>query len=1414
MTVIEKQVRSPKCLLPGGGEMGSLVREFDWGNTPLGAIETWPESLRTAASICLNSRFPMVVWWGQDLTLLYNDAWRPVLGAKHPQALGKLGSEVWPEIWDIIGAQLQAVLNTGEATWSDDLLLPVHRYGYLEEAYFTYSYSPIYLELGEVGGAFTAVTETTQRVLAARRLATLRDLAAQTTEAQTVEAVCRSAAATLAESQADLPFALLYLLDADGIARLNSATGLAPGLPASPETVDVNNAAQVWQFSEVMRSGQAHQVENLEARFGALSGGIWPESSQVALILPIAQRTNTASAAPERPTGFLVAGISPRQTLNDDYRSFLELVAGQIATAIADAQAYEAERQRAEALTELDRAKTTFFSNVSHEFRTPLTLMLGPAEDALADANEPLPPQQRERLEVLHRNGLRLLKLVNTLLDFSRIEAGRTQATYDSIDLSAYTASLASVFRSTIERANLRLTIDCPPLPEPIYVDREMWEKIVLNLISNAFKFTFEGEIAVALRWTGAYAELQIRDTGTGIPAEALPHLFERFYRVQGAAGRSYEGSGIGLSLVQELVQLHGGTIVVRSTLGQGTCFTIQIPAGSAHLPPQFLQNAPREHTAISAASYVEEAWRWLPGAGELENEGEVGSEQVTSAASTHPLVDPPKILLADDNADMRDYVKRLLRQRYEVEAVADGAAAIAALQGQKFDLVLSDVMMPKVDGFELLRSLRADPQTREVPMILLSARAGEEARIEGLEAGADDYLIKPFSAQELLARVESTLKLTRVRQESSQRELTILERITDAFVAYDLDFRFTYLNPAAERSMQTTCAALLGKTVWEIFPDLIGSPFEAHLKRALAEQTTVQFEEYYSPYDIWVESHVYPSLTGLSVYWRDITEAKRKEADRLQAEAALRESEARFRQMTDNTPVLVWMADVDKLCNYFNRPWLDFTGRDLAQELGYGWATGVHPDDFQRCLNTYTTAFDARQRFEMEYRLKRFDGEYRWMLDIGVPRISPTGDFLGYIGSCVDIHDRKQAEGEILQLNHELDRRVKELQTLLEVIPIGIAIAEDVECRQIKGNPALAKLLRIPSDSNAALTTSADQNASFRVYQDGRKLEPEELPMQYAAAQGVELLNVEVALHHDNGEQTQLLEFAAPLFNEYGQSIGCVAAFLDITERKQAEAKIRQLNETLEQRVADRTAQLEAANKELESFSYSVSHDLRAPFRHIDGFVELLRKRLSGHDLDATSQRYLNTIAATAKQAGILIDELLSFSRMGRTEMRHITLDMDLLVREAQRDLLAETRDRQIHWRVEPLPSVQGDPSMLRLVLRNLMGNAVKYTKQRSPAEITIGSTQTDQEVIFSIQDNGIGFDMQYVHKLFGVFQRLHSDPEFEGTGVGLANVQRIILRHSGRVWAEGEVGHGSTFYFSLPKLAPSIAPTAISPG
>jgi PAS domain S-box-containing protein len=440
---------------------------------------------------------------------------------------------------------------------------------------------------------------------------------------------------------------------------------------------------------------------------------------------------------------------------------------------ITEKKKYEQEiaRQREE-LAQLDKLKTQFFANISHEFRTPLTLMMGPLEDMLAERPDPDP-----RLELAHRNSLRLLKLVNTLLDSSRIEAGRIEASYEPTDLSALTSELASNFRSAIERAGMTLSIDCEPLAEPVYVDREMWEKIVLNLLSNAFKFTFEGGIVVSLRVAERAAELEVKDSGIGIAADELPKVFERFHRVKEARGRSYEGSGIGLALVQELARLHGGSVSVSSEIGRGSVFVVRVPLGTAHLPAGRIQ-APRSltSTSVRAAAFVQEALRWLPDA----------------APDRAPSEVRQRILLADDNADLRDYVRRLLQVSYEVEVAIDGVTALEAARASHFDLIISDVMMPNLDGFGLIRELRADPALATVPVMVLSARAGEEARLEGLSRGADDYLVKPFSARDLLGRVAAALKSEGMRRrvlDQERRFRTFVQASSDVVYSMSPDW-------------------------------------------------------------------------------------------------------------------------------------------------------------------------------------------------------------------------------------------------------------------------------------------------------------------------------------------------------------------------------------------------------------------------------------------------------------------------------------------------------------------------------------------------------------------------------------------------------------------------------------------------
>ncbi|HEU4534689.1 MAG TPA: HAMP domain-containing sensor histidine kinase, partial [Polyangiaceae bacterium] len=470
--------------------------------------------------------------------------------------------------------------------------------------------------------------------------------------------------------------------DEGGPLRLAAASGVPAGAAFAPASLELAGAASEAAGGEpadvglaaggepagalasalaaaATAGGEAVVVDAAGGRFGALPGGVWPEPPRELVVLPLAR------AGQARPYGVLVAGANPRRPLDEGYKGFLRLVAGHVAAAIGGARAFEEERRRAEELAELDRAKTTFFGNVSHEFRTPLTLMLGPLDDLLQDPS--LGGERREQLALVQRNGLRLQKLVNSLLDFSRLEAGRVRAAFEATELGAYTAELASTFRSAMQRAGLAFEVDCPPLGEPAYVDRDMWEKIVLNLVSNAFKFTFEGGVAVSLRAEGGQAVLRVRDTGTGVPPDEVPHLFERFHRVTGAKSRSHEGTGIGLALAHELVRMHRGSIAVESEVGAGTTFTVSLPLGRDHLDAARVL-APRgdAQTSLGATAFAQEALRWLPQADERPAAGADFGALGGRAPALGPRAAPARILFADDNADMREYVGRLLREHWQ----------------------------------------------------------------------------------------------------------------------------------------------------------------------------------------------------------------------------------------------------------------------------------------------------------------------------------------------------------------------------------------------------------------------------------------------------------------------------------------------------------------------------------------------------------------------------------------------------------------------------------------------------------------------------------------------------------------------------------------------------------------------------
>ncbi len=538
-------------------------------------------------------------------------------------------------------------------------------------------------------------------------------------------------------------------------------------------------------------------------------------------------------------------------------------------------------------------------------------------------------------------------------------------------------------------------------------------------------------------------------------------------------------------------------------------------------------------------------------------------------------------ILVVDDNpANLSVVTDYLAGHGFQIMVAREGEAGLSLAQQDRPDLILLDVRLPGIDGFETCRRLKADERTREIPVIFMTIMTRVEDKVKGFEVGGVDYITKPFQREEVLARVTTHLTLSQLRQELQA------------------------VNAGLEQQVAARTTEL----------------------RAANAQLEIEL------------------------------------AERKRAEEALRRSET--------------------LLNATQR---------LAKIGGWDW-------DVERQTTFWT---------EETYRIHGFEPQ---------ASVPGTSDYIDRSLTCYDPNDR----------------------------PI----------------------------ISAAFQRCAQQG-------DGYDLE-----FPFTSADGCR----------------KWIRTTAAAVREDGRIIKVVGTLMDITERKQAEEEIRRLNQELEQRVLDRTAQLEATNKELEAFAYSISHDLRAPLRHIDGFLELLQRRIVGV-LDEHSQHYMTSIADSARRMGALIDDLLSFSRMGRYELSKRPVDLDALVQEIIREFEPEIQGRTIRWRIADLPTVTGDRSMLHIALVNLISNALKFTQGRPQVDIEIGCQAGEKETVVFIRDNGVGFDMAYADKLFGVFQRLHHADEFEGTGIGLANVRRIITRHGGRVWAEGQVNQGATFYFSLPQ-------------
>ncbi len=1335
-------------LFPGSGAMATHMRNHDWSRTTLGPPENWPRSLQSMVRVLLTSRYQMWLGWGRELTFFYNDAYSPTLGVKHPSALGRPAAEVWREIWSDVGPLVNHVLTTGEATYNEGMLLFLERSGFPEETYHTFSYSPLFDDAGRIAGMFCAVVEETERVLGERRLATLGRLASSVAAVSTEEQLFDAARRELRENLRDLPFTMTYLIDEDReTARLAAATGIPPSHPVAAPIIRLTDS--IWP-AERLRDGPA-LVDQIDLVYRALPTGAWKKPARQALVVPIAPQAN-------EPAGFFIAAVNPYRSLDDPYRNFIELVASQIGSGLASVRALEQERRRAAALAEVDRAKTTFFSNVSHEFRTPLTLMMGPLESLLAADTS---PEIRSQADLAHRNGLRLLRLVNSLLDFSRIEAGRVTANYEPIDVSEITADIASSFRSAVERAGLTLTIDTPTLPQTVYLDRDMWEKIMLNLLSNALKYTLEGSISVTVQTSvdRRHAVVRVADTGIGIPSHELPRLFERFHRVEGTQGRSMEGTGIGLALVQELLKLHGATISVSSEPGKGSAFTVSIPFGCSHLPAAHVRERSSRRDDVvargagNADAFVEEAVRWLPPPAESHTDE---GEPVSGIGSGK------RILLADDNPDMREYVSRLLTsQGYAVEAVADGAEALLAVRARRFDLIVSDVMMPRLDGFGLLRAIRNESTIADTPLILLSARAGDEATVEGLNAGADDYLTKPFTARELIARINTNVQMARIRREAARAmmlsELS-QERLSRALstgriAVYEWNLAEDRLRIHGALSTAFGVAEgiaadglPLNAFVDGIHPDdrervLVdvqrtvdaGAPFDCEYRTLGANQVrTVLSRGRVSTLPGGERSFV-----GVLI---DLT--TEKEAERLLRanEEALREQSRALTILNRAATLIAGEKDVSRVVQAITDAGVELVG---AQFGAFFYNVLDNAGDYYMLYTLSGVDPAAFAKFPMPRKTAVF---------------GPTFDGTGIVRSddiTADPRYGKNAPHRGMPPGH---------------LPVRSYLAVPVKS-------ASGEVL-------GGLFFGHAETAQF----DARS---EEVIGSLAGMAAVAI---------DNARLIQ-------------------TAQRELEQRRKAEADLQTLNATLEQRVireVDRRATAEDALRQAQKMEAvgqltgGVAHDFNNLLTVIIGGLDTIRRSRPGEE--ARIQRAADMALQGAQRAAHLTSRLLAFSRRQPLDPR--PLDLNVMVRDMT-ELLHRTLGETIELEGILAPrlwTAEVDQNQLESAIINLAVNARdampgggKLTIETANTSLDESYAATDAEVIpgqyvmVAVSDTGTGMTQEVAARAFEPF--FTTKDVGRGTGLGLSMVYGFVKQSGGHVTIYSEVGHGTTVKLYFPR-------------
>ncbi|MDV6348253.1 PAS domain S-box protein [Nitrosomonas sp. Is35] len=1033
--------------------------------------------------------------------------------------------------------------------------------------------------------------------------------------------------------------------------------------------------------------------------------------------------------------------------------------------------AMEEQEQLNQRLTELDHLKSQFFANVSHELRTPLTLIIAPLENRmrwLTGSNASA--EERHETGLMLRNARILYRHVTDLLDAAKLEAGRMPVFWARFDLAELVRVTASYFELLAKERDIAFQVITPEACA-VESDSEKLQRILLNLLSNAFKFTQDkGCIFIRLVTTEACAQIEVQDNGPGIPAEMREHVFERFMQVESSVTRQHGGTGLGLAIVKDFADLLHGKLELEESPGGGALFRITLPrtapAGSV------LRDAPVSLDEIIVHEVMDELQ---------------GPAQRTSLPVTATRL--PLILVVEDNADMNRFIADMLQPRYRVASAFNGREGLEQALKLAPDLILSDVMMPEMDGEQMVQQIRQHAELDGVPIIMLTAKADDDLCVKLLKSGVQDYLNKPFAVDELLVRVDKlVLERQMVREQLRQSEARFQATFEQAAVGISiisLEGYWLRVNHKLCAILGYSQDELMALTFQDVtYPDDLEADIN-NVKRMLSgEIAAYAMEKRYIRKDgrvIWINLHV--SLV-------------RKPDNAPDYFIAVVEDIQSRKEIAAN------FKEARRIANLGHWTWNGVDKQTWSEELYliYGRDTALPPADYQEMASFYTVdswnklaaavqkCWRDGAAFECDAEVVRPDGEHRWTISRGEAVPDADGRIIAMRGTVQDITERKLGE-------MALQESKEQLKLFIEYAPASLAMF-DREMRY------LAFSQRWRNDYNMG-----DRDLLGVCHYDAFPEIGEEWKAIHRRCLAGEIVRAEEDCFERADGSVQWLRWEVRPWHKAGGAVGGIVMFTeDITYRKQAEAALQQLNADLEKRVAERTAELKMLNQSLESFVYSVSHDLKAPLRGVEGYSRLLEEDYSDR-LDDEGRLFITNLRAGVTRMNELIDDLLAYSRMERRKLESNMLDLTALTHRVIAECGGEIAARQIEVICDlPLLMVNGDRDGLVMVLRNLLENAIKFSQHAAHPRIEFGADRDDRHVILWVRDNGIGFDMKYNQRIFEIFERLHRLEDYPGTGIGLALVKKAMQRMGGRVWAQSTPGEGATFYLELTAMAENL--------